>query len=143
MGINSSQELYDVHFINICKELRCYDNGAMKKPVRKLFTLSSQCSLNNLWYKMNRAIYLMKAGQRTVNKFPLREHPLPCVLRAQHSHSELLQGEKSCSLEPCTNRILISQKISTFQNASNHKIKMPKFLTEQKFQNSSRLEILT
>lgn len=36
MGINSSQELCDVHLINICKELRCYDNRAMKKTCEEI-----------------------------------------------------------------------------------------------------------
>lgn len=109
-----------------------------KKPVRKLFTVSSQCSLNNSQYKMNTP--LMKAGQRAANSFPLREYPLLCTLRVQQSHSELLQEEKTCSLEQCRDRILISKTMPTFQNVSNQKIKMPKVLTEQKIQINSRLE---
>lgn len=110
----------------------------IKKPVRKLFTLSSQCSLNNLQYKMNTP--LMKAGQRAANNYPLREHPWPCRLKGQHSHSELLQEEKTCSLEPCRDRIFISKTMSTFQNVSNQKIKNPTVFIEQKIQINSRLE---
>lgn len=93
MGISSSQELCDAHFINICKELRCYGNRAMKKICKEiiyLYYISSQYRLNNLWYKMNRIMHLMKAGQRIVNNFPLREHsPYTACLWVQHSHSEL------------------------------------------------------
>lgn len=85
---------------------------------------------------------LMKAGQRIVNNFPLREHPpYPSCLRVQHSHSELLQDQKPCSLEPRRNRIFISHfEMLTFP-VSTFKIKMPSFL--KKFQNKSGLEILT
>lgn len=39
MGINSSQELCDVHFITICEELRWYDNRHEKTYKEMIYSV--------------------------------------------------------------------------------------------------------